>query len=812
MDKIINNDLSNSIVFASDTVLYLDMDGTSAVWNPNGAWQEPGYYRTLEPMQHMIDAVEKLKNTSNVEVYILSAYPSEGAMHDKNAWLDEHIPFIDSEHRLFVPYGENKAEFLESIGLTASGKLLVSDYSKELHEWSEKEGYGLKVMNGFNGNHGTWTHNSVESNAPVDTIYQKMIDTIQELERSRIMPNPIQEDYLAVYVPSKDETIMAYYGTDDNLEYEDIENGFDSYLNYYVYDGKVSLEEFYERAGDWDEGEKDGGMYMFKSEQMPDNLRDLMPFLIEYHYDKPLDSQVIGIADEELAALLDKSSSKDTYQIYQLKDIPENDDRMFRDTDSLKALGLIKDNLEGIDKDAYELKYEGPLSDVKSSSQNATLEGIFTKFNLHRPEDFRGHSLSVSDIVVLNENAKTTAYFVDDIGFAELPKFFEQAPSLGKDYYEVALYDSAFRASMTDEYSMKQVTGKGRISNKDREEHEYLEALTRIYKKAAIDKGYTPEEINEYMSPHSPIHKDYCVKEAYEKAVNEVYSKKKEFATSTRVHRKNMFPAQEKIFTLTVEFSHGDGNDVQYDETQFCASSKQELSELLNGFAKENGFENVEVISITPEYDAEDAAEYGLIYGIPEEWNSIQKDNSLNKEYSLSQLSGEERELAEKQISEYYSQLFGVTTDRGKASVTDINDLQKKYGKFTFDSKGYCLKVPEQIKRLEAAQKAYLEFTHMPEVLAPYVQPQLMKDNVEVIDFIDVDTLQPFVTHMANHTDKTITFDCTNRETREVERLTFGSGDEYYIPAKFSKVLLETPEQEKEHSIKRDMSTISHED
>ena len=100
----------------------------------------------------------------------------------------------------------------------------------------------------------------------------------------------------------------------------------------------------------------------------------------------------------------------------------------------------------------------------------------------------------------------------------------------------------------------------------------------------------------------------------------------------------------------------------------------------------------------------------------------------------------------------------------------------------------------------------------MPEVLAPYVQPQLMKDNVEVIDFIDVDTLQPFVTHMANHTDKTITFDCTNRETREVERLTFGSGDEYYIPAKFSKVLLETPEQEKEHSIKRDMSTISHED
>lgn len=66
----------------------------------------------------------------------------------------------------------------------------------------------------------------------------------------------------------------------------------------------------------------------------------------------------------------------------------------------------------------YELKYEGEWT------EGMHLEGIYTKFNIDRPEDFTGHSLSVGDIVVLNRDGKETAHFVDSVGFVEVPEFF----------------------------------------------------------------------------------------------------------------------------------------------------------------------------------------------------------------------------------------------------------------------------------------------------------------------------------------------------------------------------------------------------
>ena len=56
-------------------------------------------------------------------------------------------------------------------------------------------------------------------------------------------------------------------------------------------------------------------------------------------------------------------------------------------------------------------------------SPGETLEDIYTRFNTDHPEDFRGHSLSVSDVVVLHEKGSDTAYYVDSIGFKEVPDF-----------------------------------------------------------------------------------------------------------------------------------------------------------------------------------------------------------------------------------------------------------------------------------------------------------------------------------------------------------------------------------------------------
>ena len=59
------------------------------------------------------------------------------------------------------------------------------------------------------------------------------------------------------------------------------------------------------------------------------------------------------------------------------------------------------------------------------------LENIYKTFNLHRPEDFKGHSLSVSDVVVLHQEGKDTAFYVDSIGFEEVPAFFSNRNRTG---------------------------------------------------------------------------------------------------------------------------------------------------------------------------------------------------------------------------------------------------------------------------------------------------------------------------------------------------------------------------------------------
>lgn len=122
-------------------------------------------------------------------------------------------------------------------------------------------------------------------------------------------------------------------------------------------------------------------------------------------------------------------ASTDKYGIYQLKPNPELDSLRFEGTESLKRMGITKDNFDAIKPENYTLLYMGELSELQKETQGATLEAIFEKFNLDHPEDFRGHSLSVSDIVVLHQNGQNTAHFVDSFGYTEIPDFLrEQTP------------------------------------------------------------------------------------------------------------------------------------------------------------------------------------------------------------------------------------------------------------------------------------------------------------------------------------------------------------------------------------------------
>ena len=76
-------------------------------------------------------------------------------------------------------------------------------------------------------------------------------------------------------------------------------------------------------------------------------------------------------------------------------------------------------------KENYALVYTAPLSGEywQAKPPDAICEFLFTKFNMERPEDFSGHSLSVSDVIVLRQNGHMDAYYTDSIGFCHLPDF-----------------------------------------------------------------------------------------------------------------------------------------------------------------------------------------------------------------------------------------------------------------------------------------------------------------------------------------------------------------------------------------------------
>ena len=71
-----------------------------------------------------------------------------------------------------------------------------------------------------------------------------------------------------------------------------------------------------------------------------------------------------------------------------------------------------------VNADDYESKYK------EEWKPGETLETIYECFNIHRPEDFTGHSLSVSDVVVLECETEKKAFYVDSFGFSELKDFF----------------------------------------------------------------------------------------------------------------------------------------------------------------------------------------------------------------------------------------------------------------------------------------------------------------------------------------------------------------------------------------------------
>lgn len=141
--------------------LFVDLDGTAAVWNAAGEYEDlfkEGYFLNLRPHESVVEGVKKLYECG-LDVYVLSAYLTESrfALKEKNIWVNRHLPFVDRRNRLFVPQNMSKPGYVAAlIGEPDETYVLLDDYSKNLHEWQAANGFGIKLMNGLNGTVGTW--------------------------------------------------------------------------------------------------------------------------------------------------------------------------------------------------------------------------------------------------------------------------------------------------------------------------------------------------------------------------------------------------------------------------------------------------------------------------------------------------------------------------------------------------------------------------------------------------------------------------------------------------------------------------------
>ena len=176
-------------------------------------------------------------------------------------------------------------------------------------------------------------------------------------------------------------------------------------LNYDIADGKVSAEptrEKYFAAGALKDSEVD---YVFNNVGFS-SASGL--------YALPVSDAVLQRAEKTLAERTKaQEPDRDSFSIYQLKRGDETRDLRFEPYDRLTATG------HAVDPANYDLIYSAPLA------PGTSLEAIFTRFNIDHPKDFKGHSLSVSDVVVLHQNGQDTAHYVDSIGYRQTPEFLQ---------------------------------------------------------------------------------------------------------------------------------------------------------------------------------------------------------------------------------------------------------------------------------------------------------------------------------------------------------------------------------------------------
>lgn len=324
--------------------------------------------------RYYIEELEVMQVPEHLQNYIdYEAYGRDVAMDENGSFTDQGY-VRDTGDRFCEYYDGERGSIPDEYRVMAFQDDLPEE---EKSEWAMDIAFDMDEF--FRQNDPQYAAEHPEAHAAKEVLYENlMAGRISALEEKLAALGPTQEDHL----PSEIEKFKDATGYEEFLDFDPAE------VKAALEDpGKSRVDEMLAFAE--------------KAER-------------EYAAEAAAYVQTPAAIVEQARAVQDRAA-ENSFSIYQLKGGNETLDYRFEPLDSIHRNGL------SVKPENYELVYEAPLTEKDN------LESIYTRFNVDRPADFTGHSLSVSDIVVLHQDGKDTAHYCDRAGFSEVPEFLQPA-------------------------------------------------------------------------------------------------------------------------------------------------------------------------------------------------------------------------------------------------------------------------------------------------------------------------------------------------------------------------------------------------
>ena len=323
--------------------------------------------------RYYIEELEVMQVPEHLQNYIdYEAYGRDVAMDENGSFTDQGY-VRDTGDRFCEYYDGERGSIPDEYRVMAFQDDLPEE---EKSEWAMDIAFDMDEF--FRQNDPQYAAEHPEAHAAKEALYENlMAGRISALEERLAALGQTQEDYL----PSEIEKFKDATGYEEFLDFDPAEV-------------KAALE-------DPDRSRVDEMLAAAEKAER------------EYAAEAAAYVQTPAAIVEQARAARDEPVG--SFSIYQLKGGNETLDYRFEPLDSIHRNGL------SVKPENYELVYEAPLTEKDN------LESIYTRFNVDRPADFTGHSLSVSDIVVLHQGGKDTAHYCDRAGFSEVPEFLQPA-------------------------------------------------------------------------------------------------------------------------------------------------------------------------------------------------------------------------------------------------------------------------------------------------------------------------------------------------------------------------------------------------